>query len=447
MIAISIIMPLYNAEKYLRECIACLLNQTFQGFELICINDCSTDSTGSILQDFLQEDARIKLINNDRQRGAAVSRNIGMRAAKGNYLIFLDGDDIFDEDLLSAAYHKIEQYRADIVMFDYKHVASEDIYNKKRMQHGERYMERYSRQIFSVREQNPYEFLNWHSAACNKLYRKTFIENNQLEFQDLKSSNDVYFSYMALLLSDRTIVLDDERIMVYARDHMGEARISNNRNPICGFMAIEKVQQELMARDKLKDVFEPFFYQFYYFIKALLYTCRGTEKEKELYDYLQKEGVKKICDLGLPYYNQLDEYIRQRLEGFYVNPYETRWYEADNLLDIYLEENKELVCKLLMDYQSKGKEVNIWGAGRNGQSLVEFCKKNHIEVSMIVDVDDNKQGKKIGDYYVSSPRLLGKGTGLIVVSGIGILESVQRVLSQMHTTYDVVDINMLLGII
>lgn len=109
---------------------------------------------------------------------------------------------------------------------------------------------------------------------------------------------------------------------------------------------------------------------------------------------MQKEGVKRICDSGLPYYNRLDEYIRQRIEWFYVNPYETRWYETDNLLDIYLEKNKEIVCKLLTDYKSGDKEINIWGAGRNGYSLVEFCKKNNIEVNMVVDVDEKKQGRQ-----------------------------------------------------
>ena len=195
---ISIIMPLYNAEKYLAESLESVLNQTFRDFELLCIDDCSTDGTGTILHDFKQKDSRIRIINNSARQGAALSRNTGIKAAKGDYLIFLDGDDIFDEELLLTTFNTAEATKADIVMFDYMHVNTNEIYIKRNVKHGETYIAKYCSDVFSVKKQKPYEFVGWHSAACNKLYRKTFIEENHLEFQDLESSNDVYFSYMSL---------------------------------------------------------------------------------------------------------------------------------------------------------------------------------------------------------------------------------------------------------
>ena len=95
--AISVIMPLYNAEKYLPEALQSVLNQTYKEFELICIDDCSTDRTRSIVEEFREKDARIKVLINEEHSGAALSRNKGIKMAEGEYIVFLDGDDIFDE--------------------------------------------------------------------------------------------------------------------------------------------------------------------------------------------------------------------------------------------------------------------------------------------------------------------------------------------------------------
>ena len=97
--SISIIMPLYNAAKYLEESINSIRKQTFEDFELICMNDASTDDTLEILRHFRKNDARIKIFSNEERKGAAFSRNRGMKEAGGTYLSFLDGDDIFEEEI------------------------------------------------------------------------------------------------------------------------------------------------------------------------------------------------------------------------------------------------------------------------------------------------------------------------------------------------------------
>ena len=93
---LSVIMPLYNADVYLRESLDSVRHQTFADFELICINDASTDTTEDILNEYKNNDSRIKVLVNKERSGAAYCRNIGITAAKGEYLSFLDGDDIFD---------------------------------------------------------------------------------------------------------------------------------------------------------------------------------------------------------------------------------------------------------------------------------------------------------------------------------------------------------------
>lgn len=97
---VSVIMPLFNAQAYLPDALDCVIKQTYEEFELICINDCSSDDTEKILRRFQEKDSRIRILTNERRLGAGLSRNKGIEASKGKHIIFLDGDDIFDEQLL-----------------------------------------------------------------------------------------------------------------------------------------------------------------------------------------------------------------------------------------------------------------------------------------------------------------------------------------------------------
>ena len=99
---VSVIMPLYNAEKYMTEAIEGILNQTYEDFELLCIDDHSTDNTAGILNDIAQKEQRIRILTNGQRLGAGESRNRGLREAAGKYVVFLDGDDVFHEKLLET---------------------------------------------------------------------------------------------------------------------------------------------------------------------------------------------------------------------------------------------------------------------------------------------------------------------------------------------------------
>ncbi len=81
----SIIIPVYNTEKYLKECLESILSQSYANFEIICVNDCSNDNSLSILKEYAKLDGRIKIINNETQRGAGVSRNIAINVVYGYY--------------------------------------------------------------------------------------------------------------------------------------------------------------------------------------------------------------------------------------------------------------------------------------------------------------------------------------------------------------------------
>lgn len=102
-------MPAYNAEKFISESIESVLQQTFQKYELIIINDCSTDSTVSIVQEYQKKDNRIKLLHNEQNSGVAITRNKGIEVAKHPYICFLDSDDRWVSDKLQEYFKKFEE--------------------------------------------------------------------------------------------------------------------------------------------------------------------------------------------------------------------------------------------------------------------------------------------------------------------------------------------------
>ena len=111
---ISIIMPVFNTSKYLKESIRSILQQTYTEFELICVNDASCDDSLEILRELQQQDRRLVIINHEENRGAAVSRNDGLKIAKGAYVIFLDSDDYFYPNMLEVSYQQAINNNADV---------------------------------------------------------------------------------------------------------------------------------------------------------------------------------------------------------------------------------------------------------------------------------------------------------------------------------------------
>jgi len=107
---VSVILPIFNAEKYLSVCIESVLNQTFQDFELILINDGSTDGSSVIIKKYEQLDKRVKVFNNDHNLGIIDTLNVGLRLAKGKYIARMDSDDICVEDRLKYQVDYLDEH-------------------------------------------------------------------------------------------------------------------------------------------------------------------------------------------------------------------------------------------------------------------------------------------------------------------------------------------------
>lgn len=119
MCKVTIALSVYNVADYVRASLDCILTQTFSDFELLCIDDASTDDTWAILQEYAAKDNRIRLFRQEKNQGLSVSRNLAIKEAKGEYLLMLDGDDLFAPDMVEKAYTKAKETGADMVLWDY----------------------------------------------------------------------------------------------------------------------------------------------------------------------------------------------------------------------------------------------------------------------------------------------------------------------------------------
>lgn len=442
MAQISIIMPLYNAARFLEEALWSIRIQTFTDYELICINDASTDDTMEILYGFQKDDARIRILTNDKRHGAAYSRNRGMKEATGEYLAFLDGDDIFDETMLEVAYDKIEEKKADIVVFDFRHVPSGSIHKKLRICHGEEFRNRYCKEPFSAAKCEPYEMISWGSAPWNKLYRRAFIEDNHLVFQDLPCANDIYFVNMAIMLADKLIVSESETVMVYVREHSGTDRISVSRDSMCNFKALLQLGRELVERGRFGKLCSCFYYRVFFSLQSALIMERQEARAKEFYRFLQEEGIDSICSLDKQCAAVAEPYVREALLQFREMSFASGWYQEKNILSVYLEQKADKVIRLFADYQKADKKIAIWGAGENGRTLLRFCLQHHLPIDAVIDKALGKQGSQLYGYTVLAPQDVAKKIQVVIISARYIRDDVVR--EARMEEKEVIDINQFL---
>lgn len=181
---ISVIIPCYNVEKYLKQCLDSVLAQTFHDYEIICIEDCSTDNTKIILKEYARK-YKFQVVFNQANQGLAESRNMGLTYAKGEYIYFLDSDDTISEDCLEILYHQIQKDKSDIIMSQIQaYPENKDnlfcINHAKHLNEWLKFSPFKKVKIIAKNAVNCYHKL--HCCAVNKLYKRNFLINNNIYF-------------------------------------------------------------------------------------------------------------------------------------------------------------------------------------------------------------------------------------------------------------------------
>ena len=198
---VSIIIPVYNVEKYVKEAVESAMNQTYKNIEIILVDDGSTDNSGKICDEIEKEDKRIKVIHT-KNGGLSAARNVGLETATGDYIMFLDSDDFLELDAVEHMYNAIEEKNADYIIGNYIN-ATED-------------GEKWEKPVFSYEEFREFRlsiedsfnsFFIMNSSVCNKIFRKTFIEELNLKFEEGLPAEDAIFTTYCFIKSQRVFYI------------------------------------------------------------------------------------------------------------------------------------------------------------------------------------------------------------------------------------------------
>lgn len=243
MVQVSVIIPVYNAEKYLSKCLESVMSQTLQEIEIICVDDGSSDRSLEILKECQEKDGRIKVIA-QQNAGAGAARNRGLREASGEYLSFLDADDFFESDMLAEAFETAEKYQADFAVFnsDQYHMDKEcfvEVPWVLRMKDIPPYMP------FTYRQLTDNVFKTFVGWAWDKLYRRSFVMEHDLWFQEQRTSNDMLFVFSALVVAKRIAIVD--KVLAHQRRGGSESlSVTREKSWHCFHDALSALKKRLV---------------------------------------------------------------------------------------------------------------------------------------------------------------------------------------------------------
>lgn len=294
-IDVSVIIPVYNGERYLRQCIESLLVQTLKNIEIICIDDGSTDSSLLILQEYEHQYPGKFVILSQRNSGAGCARNKGMEVARGRYLSFLDADDFFEKEMLKHASLYCEENNLDFCVFrSDKYYNNSGRYEKIPWTIKKSYLP--SQKVFSAKDVSLYIFQIFNGWAWDKLYKKDFINKIKIEFQGLRTTNDAFFVFLANVHANRIGTID----IIYAHHRVNISNslsVTREKSWDCCYKAMIAIKEALVARNKYKYYKQSYINWALNFCLWNVRTLTGTA-QLELLKALQKEYLEQLDLVG-----------------------------------------------------------------------------------------------------------------------------------------------------
>lgn len=184
---ISVVVPIYNVEQYLRRCLDSILGQTYRDFEVICVDDCSPDHSWKILEEYEEKYSQVKVLTYEENRGLGGARDFGLSHAQGEYVVFIDSDDYIDRRYLEVYENAMDEH-TDIVLGGYFRVENEKIHE--------------------IKVKNSADSPWIYPSVWLRMYRKSFLDENGLDFRGIRSYEDGPFNIRCMLKNPGIKVID-----------------------------------------------------------------------------------------------------------------------------------------------------------------------------------------------------------------------------------------------
>lgn len=445
MAKISIIVPVYNASRFLLKCLDSLVNQTFKDIEIILIDDASTDSSSIIMEEYEKKYSMIRCIYLEKNIGQGEARNKGIEIAQGKYIMFVDSDDWIDTTMCEKLYDKALEEDYDIVGCDYYRVNESDEEEK-------RYSLYFKQQEGRLDKSKRASLLFMFSIPWCKLIKKDMLVTNRLYFPPRIKYEDFAVVPLYFMYAKNMGIVDEALYSYFIReDSTSLKKNADHHGDVIESAAI--LFKELLNRGfkEYREEAEGLY------IKQLM---NGLRKFVRLYSELDEEAlatVKMMTDEIYPsckqnhYYYSFNEVGRKVFELLY-DDYEriVDEYQKGILTktDIGFEDYYRYHFNKLSVLQAYCKENNlraaIWGAGLKGNSFLRVYDEKATEIVSVIDKNIDKHGTKTTTGHVISSRSVCEDIDLIIVMNRNLYASIKEEARAINHKIKVFNLDMYL---
>lgn len=375
---ISIIMPMHNTPgEYLSECLESIYNQSFSDWELIIVDDFSSAAdTSKCLNECSHGrfEKKISIVRLRENVGAGEARNIGFLRAQGEYVAFLDSDDIFEPAFLELTFQKITKEKADICVCGY---TAFDSGNGKIIEEFS-YEPKIEDEAFSIEKLVSYPTVPW----C-KLIRKDFLERENIYFQSLSNNNDISFALKSFLIAKK-ICCVEEALVRYRTNTTFQ--LTSNRNPHNLKRAIDDTKNFFAIKGELDNELNVQLNSLY--LKWIFEELRRT-RNLILAQSAYEECKAFFLDEG-NFIKEEDKILKNCL---IEKSFSSEWYK--HIGNFY---NELTYNSMKLKEAISGERCILWGTGRRGKAFIKWADENGIR---LIGVCDRKNDEDNEEYFMN----------------------------------------------
>ena len=302
MTKLSIVIPVYNTEKYLKKCLDSIFSQTFKDFEVICVDDGSTDNSLEVLKQF----PLVRIIKK-QNKGSGAARNIALACTKGEYVLFVDSDDWLVDCAFEKLIRSVETFNTDILIF------GAFTYSNGKLRSGsygvKKIPKKYLHKVFNKSDFKD-EIFKFPSTAWTKLYKRNFLINNNINFQNIRVGQDQIFFVKSMLQANAIAVLN-KNLYCYRKKRPGSVTSVKKKttfSPVDVFWEVERYLDTCSYKYK-RSVLNK------YFLKATFWLPKMREDLKNAY-YIKYINILKYLKDKYP--NKWYRYFAPELHDSYM---------------------------------------------------------------------------------------------------------------------------------
>lgn len=272
---VSIIIPIYKVEKYLRQCLDSMINQTLKEIEIICVNDCSPDNSLQIIKEYQQKDKRIVLVDLNKNVGLGFARNEGLKVAKGKYIVFVDSDDWASESFVEGLYNAIEE--KDVDFLSVFHI---QVYENDRTVFRKQTKSPFYNIVVSDVEDKKQILVNLPTVTVwNKIINRDFLTRNNIWFR-VNKLEDVLFTWESIIKS-KGFVFSDKYLYYYHRVIREDSLMMIINKKPYGYRLYSYKKLKQMLKDI--NAYEIYNKDFYFYVTVGMMLLMESQKRKTIF--------------------------------------------------------------------------------------------------------------------------------------------------------------------